>query len=264
MDTQQFWWARLDQPPKIVGVGVSNRGNLKAEEHRYPHIFWGVGLVRGYGWIRYEDHGWQFDFGPGCAVMTPPGHTVVVHFEPEFRNHHCQFRLATDEGETRPIAPVLQLGERFDAVDHLMVQAIGCFGTQPPRARALFWQLLWELTEATTASSDHAGALHPALQRAIRLIELQMHDKITAEGLARQVDVSYTTLIRLFKQQFDETIVGYIRRRRVERAKDLLEHTWQPIKDIANEVGIPDLQLFNKTVRRMLGQSPRAIRHQAR
>lgn len=263
MATSRLWRADLSQPPRIVGIGVSNRGNLTAEEHRYPHLNWGIGLVGGRGWIRYEDHDWRFDFGPGCAVLTPPGHTVVVHFEPHFRNHHCQFQLPGG-GKAVSIAPVIDLGERFAQVDHLMIEAIGCFGTQPARAQALLWHLLWELTESAPAGDARAGDMHPALRRATRIVELQMHGRITAAQLARQVGVSYATLIRLFREHFNDTIVGYVRGRRVARARDLLLHTGQPIKDIADEVGIPDLQLFNKTIRRVLGRSPREVRRHKR
>ncbi len=253
------WRADLSQPPRIVGIGVSNRNNLTPEEYRYPHINWGIGLVRGHGWVRYDDHGPRHSFSPGCAVVTPPQHTVLVHFEPHFRNHHCQFQLTASDEPTLAIAPVIPLGDRFAQIDHLMIEAIGCFGTRPARAQALMWHLLWELTESSPRSAEE-GAMHPALRRATRIIELHIHEKITATHLARQVDVSYATLIRLFREQFGQTIVGYVRNRRMARARDLLMHTWQPIKDIANEVGIPDLQLFNKTVRRTLGQSPRALR----
>jgi len=40
----------------------------------------------------------------------------------------------------------------------------------------------------------------------------------------------------------------------------LLVYSTLPVKVIASEVGIPDLHLFNKTIRRELGHSPRAIR----
>ena len=46
----------------------------------------------------------------------------------------------------------------------------------------------------------------------------------------------------------------------MERARYLLEHSTMPIKAIARDVGIPDLHLFNKTVRRELGKSPREVR----
>ena len=48
--------------------------------------------------------------------------------------------------------------------------------------------------------------------------------------------------------------------RRVEHARYLLESTDLPIWRVAERVGIPDPQHFNKTVRRLTGTSPSAIR----
>ena len=44
------------------------------------------------------------------------------------------------------------------------------------------------------------------------------------------------------------------------RAQHLLSQSTLPIKAIAEEVGIPDLQHFNKVVRRKLGGAPRRLR----
>src|ERR671928_57638 len=56
------------------------------------------------------------------------------------------------------------------------------------------------------------------------------------------------------------TVVGYIRHRRLERARHLLRESTLSIPAIAAAVGIRDLQAFNKACRRELGASPRAVR----
>jgi AraC-like DNA-binding protein len=55
-------------------------------------------------------------------------------------------------------------------------------------------------------------------------------------------------------------VTEYVRRRRVERARHLLLHSGLSIKQVACEVGLPDLQLFNKTIRRAYGVAPRSLR----
>jgi AraC-like DNA-binding protein len=59
------------------------------------------------------------------------------------------------------------------------------------------------------------------------------------------------------------TVVACIRRRRMERVRHLLIASTlaiPAIPAIAATVGIPDLQAFDKTCRRELGASPRAVR----
>jgi len=67
-------------------------------------------------------------------------------------------------------------------------------------------------------------------------------------------------LTRLFHTTYGVTISAYIRQRRAERARHLLLHSTLPIKAIAAQVGIADLHLFNKTIRRVLHDSPRRVR----
>jgi transcriptional regulator GlxA family with amidase domain len=58
-------------------------------------------------------------------------------------------------------------------------------------------------------------------------------------------------------------VVGYIRRLRTERARHLLVNSTLPVKAVAVQVGLPDLQQFNKVIRRELGRSPREVRAHA-
>jgi transcriptional regulator GlxA family with amidase domain len=67
-------------------------------------------------------------------------------------------------------------------------------------------------------------------------------------------------LVRLFRRHLETTPVAYIRKRRAEHAKHLLIHTTLPMKSIARQIGLTDLQQFNKLLRKTLGRSPRAIR----
>lgn len=60
------------------------------------------------------------------------------------------------------------------------------------------------------------------------------------------------------------TVIGYIRRRRVDEALKLLTRTELPIKTIAATVGIPDVHAFTKTVRSLTGKPPGAHRHPQR
>ncbi len=78
--------------------------------------------------------------------------------------------------------------------------------------------------------------------------------------IAKTVGVSHNHLTRLFRAATGETVVGYIRARRMERARHFLHATTLSITAVAASVGIPDLQAFNKTCRRELGASPRGIR----
>jgi AraC family transcriptional regulator len=78
--------------------------------------------------------------------------------------------------------------------------------------------------------------------------------------VAAAAGVSHNHLTRLFGSHLGTTVVGYVRRRRLEEAEHLLRNSTMPVARIARMVGIPDLQAFNKACRREFGQAPRALR----
>jgi transcriptional regulator GlxA family with amidase domain len=78
--------------------------------------------------------------------------------------------------------------------------------------------------------------------------------------VARAAGVSHNHLTRLFRAETGLPVVGWIRQRRMARARHLLTATTMSIPAVAASVGINDLQAFNKACRRELGGSPRAVR----
>lgn len=120
--------------------------------------------------------------------------------------------------------------------------------------------MLWRTTGLTGATESRPGSRHPALRTAVAYIEEHLAGPLTVPGIARVAGVSHTHLTRLFREDTGHTVVAHIRRRRMERARHLLIASTLAIPAIAATVGIPDLQAFNKTCRKELGASPRAVR----
>ena len=78
--------------------------------------------------------------------------------------------------------------------------------------------------------------------------------------MARKIGVSHNHLTQAFQRSFGCGVRQFIQRERVARACHLLTQSSLAIKSIALETGIPDLQYFNKLIRRATGLSPRAYR----
>jgi transcriptional regulator GlxA family with amidase domain len=102
--------------------------------------------------------------------------------------------------------------------------------------------------------------MHPAVHGAVQLIETRLSSTLVVRWVADQVGVSPNHLTVLFRRQMDCTVLQYIRQRRADQARHFLIHTDKPVKEIAVEVGIPDLQHFNKSIREAYNMSPRALR----
>jgi len=99
--------------------------------------------------------------------------------------------------------------------------------------------------------------------KALEIIDLRLAEDLAIECILRETGISHGHLLRLFRGHQGKTIGESIRHQRMERARYLLGNTTLPVKAVAVECGIPDLHLFNKTVRRELGMAPRALRERA-
>ena len=78
--------------------------------------------------------------------------------------------------------------------------------------------------------------------------------------IAKRAGISHNQLTRLSDQTFGLGVAAYMRKRRLDKAEHLLDRSNLPIKAIAAEMGIPDLQQFNKFMRKETGSSPTKIR----
>jgi AraC-like DNA-binding protein len=172
-------------------------------------------------------------------------HHVLAEFQPRGRSGRRRLPLA------------LPLGAWSEYIAKGCAQACACWPGDPPRATAAFWEVLFRIAEVHAAGPPTAPA---ALERARTWIEAHLGERITPSQVATAAGLSRAHLLRLFRAHEGTTIAGHIRRRRARRAHHLLVQSDLPVREIARRLGIPDLQAFNKTMRRELGRSPRRLR----
>ncbi len=258
-----FWRIDLSSPPRLGVLGTAVHGERLLTE-QYHSSFWVLLFFHYHGEVAVDGH--RLEVHPGFAGVFPPDATLGIRYRG--RSHHRYAHLALPAGRAgkdRPIAAVLDLGADFAALDARFEHAIRSHATVPERSRMILWDLLGELAERTSrlpvGEGDRAElSRHPALAKAMELIELRLGGALRIAELAEEAGLSARHLGNLFHREHGLSPVAYLRRRRVERAHALLTQTREPIARIATDVGIPDLQAFNKVMRRALGRSPRALR----
>jgi AraC-like DNA-binding protein len=247
----------LDAKPTVLQMAVGIHGPNDVRRYRFE--LWCIHLYCYEGEL-YLD-GQYFPIRPGYVGIMPPGATSETHFHDLSRHTFAHFTLPpTPEGSGLPILAMQDVGEDFAALNQSFEEALSYFSTQPRRTEVRLWDILWQLAERTPVTPAQSPRLHPAVQKAIQSIEVRLADPIRVTDLAREVELSHNHLTRLFRASLGKTVTGYIQERRVQRARHLLLHSTLSIKAIAAEVGINDLHLFNKTIRRVLGDSPRRVR----
>jgi AraC family transcriptional regulator len=251
----------LDTPPVIVQAGLSLHGYRRREVFRM-HGLWGVHLYLYAGTLRIGDA--RHPFSNGQLSITPPDTDLEWVFPDHAPHYYAHIRVTTTPAPRR--IPVLMSTTRWLEEAIRGFEYIGSLYREEPRAAsARLWALLWRAVTDSAPSPHLAGrgtGLPATVQIAVSIVDQALSERMRVAHLAQRVGVSHNHLLSLFRQSFGTTVAEYIRNRRCERARFLLENTSLSVKSIAREVGIPDLHHFNKTMRNAYGISPRALRTQ--
>ncbi|HID8535702.1 TPA: helix-turn-helix transcriptional regulator [Stenotrophomonas maltophilia] len=114
---------------------------------------------------------------------------------------------------------------------------------------------------ATVFSPDPpAVALAPqqaaALQRALRYVDEHLSQPLRVTELAAAACVSRFHLVRLFRTGTGASPLRYVRRRRIERARQLLPGAQLPMSRLAQQLGFFDQSHFVRSFRAETGCSP--------
>lgn len=202
-------------------------------------------------------NGRTYPVRPGSVSLVPPG--VQVQFDYRGRSEHLYAHFRTSPvGDPVQVPVVQEAGVAATVLSELLRSAIEASPGGSRRVVAEVWTALWRVAQLPEPASE--GAAHAAVSAAIAHIEANLARPLTVPGLARVAGVSHNHLTRLFRAETGLTVVAYIRRRRMARARHLLTSSTLSIPAVAASVGIIDLQAFNKACRRELGGSPRAVR----
>jgi AraC family transcriptional regulator len=202
----------------------------------------------------------RLEITPGSVGIIPPGVTHEYQPRGRFEHLYAHFTLREQAGDTVPVLALQDLGSDFASFVERFEHAVHVFRSRPAQAEARVWDILWELSERTTRKELRQSRRHVALDRACRVIQTRLSEPLALADLAGPAGVSPAHLTRLFRAELGLTATDYLRRCRLERALHLLTRSEVPIKEVACEVGIPDLHAFNKVVRRGYGLSPRELR----
>jgi AraC-like DNA-binding protein len=94
------------------------------------------------------------------------------------------------------------------------------------------------------------------LLRAKDLVDREYARQLDVAALARAAHASTAHFSRSFKRAFGETPHGYLQRRRIERAKELLRGTELSVTEVSLEVGFQSLGSFSRGFRELVGTPP--------
>ena len=99
-----------------------------------------------------------------------------------------------------------------------------------------------------------------AVSKAIQYLRANWDKKLTLDDIAENTYLSKAYLCTVFKREMGMSILEYLNRFRVEKAKELLAVTNIPLAEIAEQCCFFDQSYFSKVFRRYTGFTPRSWR----
>jgi AraC-like DNA-binding protein len=143
---------------------------------------------------------------------------------------------------------------------------------QQEREEGLVWRLAERLVEQHRETRDRAARLPGAkaatraelcrrVQRGRNVMEGSLAEPLELQRVAREAALSPYHFHRAFTQLFGETPHGYLTRRRMERACELLASTGMPVLDVCLACGYQSLGSFTSLFRKRTGVPPAQFRH---
>jgi AraC family transcriptional regulator len=110
-----------------------------------------------------------------------------------------------------------------------------------------------------------AGPLAPwQISRVLKYLDANLANSIRMEDFAAAARLSVSYFSYAFRCSVGESPFGYLRRRRIERAQEMMLLTDKSLAEIALECGLADQPHLTRTFRRIVGMSPGAWRRALR
>ncbi len=100
------------------------------------------------------------------------------------------------------------------------------------------------------------------IQNALNYIEFHILEDLTLKHIALKVKSSPNYLSSQFKREVGKTLTEYVNEKRIEKSLLLLTTTDLQIQEIAEKVGINDVNYFSRLFRKIYGMSARDYRKQ--
>jgi AraC-like DNA-binding protein len=194
----------------------------------------------------------------GYVALVAPGTKAGFIRVGEGTPHYAATFSLSARMEVVALPSLVDLGElkevrraEFASANRWLERSIG-------RALSCVYNLLWSIAQPVEIlrSSDLMYDFE-------RLVTNRLAEKLSVASLARELEISPSQLLRSVRAEYDMTPQQFLKEKRSEVAKTLIITTNLPLKTIAAQVGMSDLQYFNKAVRSTTGLSPRALRELA-
>ncbi|MDD2707853.1 MAG: AraC family transcriptional regulator [Verrucomicrobiae bacterium] len=216
-------------------------------------------------------HAAPLEYKEGSVVIYPPGmvHNQTMH--PPIEDACVIFSCPAPAPQ--PLRKLLHIPPLQDAAlkeEILRLSQVKMRLTDAERL-ALDYRLTAVMIQfLQTAGGDQQAparsAAEIAAQKARNHIENHFGRIQSLAEASAQAGISHHYLRHVFKSVYGISLVDWLTRTRIERAKELLTHSGLPLKSVASLCGFKNERYFSTRFRKSTGTSPGAFRstHEAR
>ncbi|MBN1670476.1 MAG: helix-turn-helix transcriptional regulator [Kiritimatiellae bacterium] len=134
----------------------------------------------------------------------------------------------------------------------------------PVKEALLTWTLCLLRNSLSAPEQKRSEARRAVVRQAQAYIEPRLARPLSVAEVAHSVLLSPNYLTTAFRMETGLSLGNYIKRRRIDGAKDLLAGTARSVKDIAYALGFSDPYTFSRTFRTVTGLSPSRYRETVR
>ena len=193
------------------------------------------------------------DDSPEVKVCFRPLHELTEHEKRWFRPDVCSalpFQLPNHIRLRNPLTIEKMI---FDIIRE-MEQKLPYYETN---AKGLFVQL-WVhlLRELYWMENSHITSNWETLAAIKRYLAGNLDREVSVDEMARMANMSKYYFIRTFRRAFGMTPFKYHQSLRIEKAKQLIQFTSEPITQIAERLGYPGIHAFSRAFRQIEGVAP--------
>lgn len=191
--------------------------------------------------------------------------SIMVEFSEELLSTYCPERFdgPMAQGHLRPCdyAPAPAMASLIKLLAREIEPATA---RGPLFADMLIRLLAIEICESAWTRRPPAAAEGQAhdrrIVRAIDYINANLGENLSLRDIAAASGLSVGTLGRLFPRHTSASPHAYMLRRRIEKARQLLQSSELPIAQVALATGFADQAHLSKALKRYLGMTPRSLR----
>jgi AraC-like DNA-binding protein len=208
----------------------------------------------------------EFSLLPGQCLWMPPGthyHFYITEDSPECHHMNIKFNLLDPGGDPKPFFNQAIMAEdawELQPTCH-QIHDLWFHGHPMPRPRAV--ALLGTLMTGFAGLAEGVNTDQFTHRQRITIHEQileNLNGPVDARMLAKSVELSPEYFTRKFRKTFGLAPRFYIKQQRIRQAAVLLLETKDPLKKIADDVGITNLGLFCRQFREIYHCTPTEYR----